>query len=90
MKFKELRKYISQIDKVSICILETSRYENYLLFKEVPDKYDDLFVYGIGMITSEFYEREDGFYSANCGEGKLVFLPCMEIMLSEENKHVEI
>lgn len=85
MKFKELRKYISRIDKVSICMLETSAYENYLLLKDVPDSYDDFFVYGIGMIQSEFYEVREGIYSTNYKEGKLVLVPCLEIVLSKED-----
>lgn len=86
MRFKELRKYISRIDKVSICMFETSTYENYLFFKDVPDIYDNLFVYGIGMIQSEFYEVKEGSYSINYKEGNLAFVPCIEIVLSKEDR----
>ena len=33
---------------------ETLRYENYRFLRDVPDKYDEFYVYGIGMIDSEF------------------------------------
>ena len=54
LKFKKLKKYISVIDRVSICMRETLRYENYRFLRDVPEKYDELYVYGIGMIDSEF------------------------------------
>ena len=82
MTFRTLRKYISQIDRVSICIKETLEYSNYLFLKDVPECYDDLFVFGIGIIESEFFE----------GTGdreKKVFLSCIEIMLAKEPKRID-
>ena len=58
MKFKEIKKYISAIDRVSICMYETLRYENYRFIRRVPDKYDEYYVYGIGLIESEFEIEE--------------------------------
>ena len=56
IKFRELREKLSAIDRISICNKETMQYENFLTIKDVPTIYDDLTVYGIGVIESEFYK----------------------------------
>lgn len=87
LKFKELKKYVSTIDRLSICIKETMQYENYRYMRMVPDKYDDLYVYGIGMIDSEFPIEGEPDISAvkgnEIGNGQYLG-KCMEIMLSEQ------
>ena len=67
MTFGTLRKYISRIDRLSICMLETKEYSNYVFLKDVPDRYDDLYVYGIGMIESEFYQVQEQVFDAVVG-----------------------
>ena len=67
---------------------ETMCYENFIRMQDVPDKYDDLYVYGIGMIESEFYQISKYEYSAHHGNGKLVLLPCIEIALSNKPKEI--
>ena len=84
--FRTLRKYISRIDRLSICRKETLEYENYIFLKDVPDIYDDLYVYGIGMIESEFYEVQENIYATTGDREHMVLLPCIEIMLSKEPK----
>ena len=84
--FGTLRKYISRIERLSICMLETKEYSNYVFLKDVPDRYDDLYVYGIGMIESEFYQVQEQVFVASGDKENLVFLPCIEIVLSEEPK----
>ena len=42
MKFGEFRKYISKIDRVSICSKDTLSYKNYMFISEVPDSFDDI------------------------------------------------
>lgn len=90
LEFKELRKYISSIDRISICMEETKRYENYRYIRDIPDKYDQLYVYGIGMIESEF-EINDPFDLAGVKEediGKdFYFAKCIEILLSEKPRN---
>ena len=54
MKFKEFRKYISKIDRVSICNNDTLAYRNYQFIEDVPDDYDEMYFYGVGIIKSEF------------------------------------
>lgn len=86
MKFGEFRKYVSVVDRVSICMKETLSYKNYIFIKNVPDIYDDYYVYGVGMITSEFEIEKDPIESMRgcSGTNRKCFLAdCIEIMLSE-------
>lgn len=75
IKFGELRRMISVIDRISMCDEETSYYENYRDIKDVPEKYDELYVCGIGVTQSEFTEDAD-----------LHFMPCMEILVSKNTR----
>lgn len=86
MKFKEFRNYISKIDRVSICNKDTLRYENYQFIAEVPDMYDELYLYGIGRIQSEFPRKAVMEVPMNDGndEDETIFAECIEIMLSDE------
>lgn len=90
LKFKELKKYISVLDRVSFCMRETLRYENYRFLSDVPDKYDELFVYGIGMIESEF-EIENPEYMFDVKEkdigGTFYFAKCIEVVLAEKPRN---
>lgn len=54
IKFKDIRKYCSQIDCVSICSYETMEYENFDRISMVPNLYDDKYVYGFGIIESGY------------------------------------
>ncbi len=72
LKFKDIKKYISLIDRLSICNKETLQYQNYKCMAEVPDIYDEMYLYGIGNIKSEFEE-----------DGNEIWAHCLEIMLSE-------
>lgn len=76
LKFKDIRKYIAVCAApISVCMIETSHYENYWEIGDIPDnKYDDLYLYGIGQIQSEFYDR----YTK-----KEDFCYCIEIVLSK-------
>ena len=86
MKFKELKPYISRIDRLSICILdENLGYENYKWLQDVPDKYDEMYVVGFGRIESEFEEVAVLSYEKErCSIGRGLYLvQCIEIMLSK-------
>lgn len=76
IRFGMIRKYCSRIDRVSVCMQETLRYENYLSIKDVPADYDNLYLYGFGIIDSEFAD----------GHG-IQLKKCIEIMLSEEPRN---
>lgn len=87
--FRELRCYLSQIDRLSICMLETLKYENFLCLDDVPDTYNQYYVYGIGMIESEFYKTDSKYEYAVSGKREdLVLANCIEVMLSKEPKSV--
>lgn len=88
--FGELRNYLSVLDRLSICMLETSDYNNYIRLEDVPHIYDDYYVYGVGMIESEFYKINKCEYAASGDRKDLVLINCIEVMLSEEPKSVLI
>lgn len=86
IQFKDFRKYISQIDRVSICMRETLQYENYRYMRDVPEKYDDYYLYGVGLIESEFKIDESTLESElkdnDIGIG-YYFAKCIEIVLCD-------
>lgn len=84
IKFKELKPFISRLERLSICMLKTMQYENFIRIGDVSNKYDEYYIYGIGMIDSEFYKISKYEYSSNRTDGPLVLLPCIEIVLSEK------
>lgn len=88
MKFKEFRKYISRIDRLSICIKETLNYETFMFISEVPEKYDEMYLYGIGRTQAEFRASQvpDALIHRKYkpADDDLVFADCIEIMLSSE------
>lgn len=85
MKFRELRERLSVADRISICHKETLQYNNFITIKDVPDSYNDLTVYGIGMIESEFYKINDFEYSAEGSKENLVLLSCIEIVVISQD-----
>ena len=95
MKFKELRKYISKIDRLHILMEETLEYKNFKFISEVPESYDDLYVFGIGMRESEFKASEAIDAALNEGidpkadPNKIVFAHCIEIMLSQTERDLD-
>ena len=59
-------------------MLETLSYNNYIYLKDVPHSYDDYYVYGIGMIESEFYKINEHEYAANGERKDLTLINCIE------------
>lgn len=56
--FGELRKYCCVFDRVSVCMQETGRYDNYRLIAHAPSTYDQYYLYGFGMFESEFVDDD--------------------------------
>ena len=62
-----------------------------------PDSYDDMYLYGIGRIDSEFRADQAPEVAVKLGvdisseEGKaeMIYAPCIEIMLSDEPREEE-
>ena len=88
IKFKDFKLFVARLERISICLKETMQYENFICLKDVPGSYDEYYVYGIGSIESEFYQISKYEYSANHGDGELVLLPCIEIVLSEKPREL--
>ena len=93
IQFKELKPYISKRARLSICRIETLGYENYHGIEEVTDIYDELYVYGIGRIKSEFLLEGD-FYAAVIDEKDMIgndmfYGECIEIVLSANPRFKE-
>lgn len=94
IKFKDIRQYISKIDRVSICMQDTLIYNNYRYIREVPHSYDECYLYGIGMIESEFKDEFGGMHDQDAGpdaeagavERPYQFYSCIEIMLSRTSR----
>lgn len=84
--FGVIRQYCSRINRVSICMKETLEYQNFRFIEQVPHSFDQFYLYGIGPICSEF-SGEGGLTDSSAG--KLNFLPCLELMLSETPKGEE-
>ena len=97
IKFGEFRKYISKTDRVSICSKETLSYKNYMFIGDVPDSFDDMYLYGIGRIDSEFCAdqapdvavKQGIDLSSEEGKAEIVYAPCIEITLSDEPREFE-
>ena len=79
-KFGEIRKYLDIVSHISICMKETLQYENFSCSKDVPDSYDDFYVYGIGLIEELFDDEIDSTLQ--------IFQPCREVMLSETPREI--
>lgn len=85
IKFRELRERLSVTDRISICYKETLQYKNFITIKDVPDSYNDLIVYGIGIIESEFYKINDFEYTTEGSNENLVLLSCIEIVVISQD-----
>lgn len=93
IQFKEIKKYIARNVRLSINH-EDGYYENYLFMADIPEqKYDHLYVYGIGMIDVEF---SNDVYTVPAQSGEAVITskditlkPAIEIVLSEKPRPIQ-
>lgn len=93
IKFKEIKKYLARNVRLSICF-EDGYYHNYLMISDIPDnKYDDLYVFGVGMIDVEF--SRDVFKKPQELEGIISstkdddLRPAIEIVLHKKPREIE-
>lgn len=92
IKFKELKGYLSRVNRLSICF-ENGHYDNYVLVSDIPEgKYDELYVYGVGMVDVEFpldvYSEPielPEMISKNLG---FIIGSALEIVVSEEPRDI--
>ena len=90
LKFKELINYVSKVEKISVCFMD-GNYENYHLKTDIPEgKYDEFYVYGIGLADVEFSLDVYSKQEHNTTSKNDRYLGCaLEIMLSEEPRDME-
>ena len=73
IQFKEMRPYLARNVRISLCLEETYEYFNYLLKSDIPNKYGELYVYGVGTADVEFsrdvfVEYDETKELNHCGE----------------------
>ena len=93
IRFKEIRKYLARNARLSICF-EDGHYHNYLMISEIPaEKYNDLYVYGVGMVDVEFSmdiytppKELDGVIFSTKDD---TIEPALEIVLHETPRGIE-
>ena len=93
IQFKEIKKYIARNVRLSINHKD-GYYENYLFMADIPEqKYDHLYVHGIGMIDVEF---SNDVYTVPVQSGETVIKakdfnlkPAIEIVLSEKPRPIQ-
>ena len=59
-------------------MLETLSYDNNICLEDVQHYYDYYYVYGIGMIESEFYKINEYEYAASGEQKDLTLINCIE------------
>lgn len=91
--FKELKSYISRTVRISICFKD-GHYDNYTMISDIPDgRYDDLYVFGVGMVDVEFqkdvYKRPSVTLEESIPLNTGYYLGCgFEIVLQEEPRNI--
>ena len=94
IKFKEIRRFLARNTRLSICFLD-GYYHNYLLVSDIPAlEYDELYVYGVGMIDVEFsldiYSEQDEINGeVNISGRDFTMQPAIEIVLSDNPRNIE-
>ena len=94
IKFKEIKKLIQRNVRLSICF-EDGSYHNHLLISDIPTlKYDNLYIYGIGMTDVEFSmdiysEPEEPNGEVSISMSNLTMQPAIEIVLSDKPRDIE-
>lgn len=92
IKFGELKKYLSREVRLSICFSD-GHYDNYVMLSDIPEgTYDELYVYGIGMVDVEFPRdvySEPKEFPQKISSKDVFFLGCaLEIVLAEEAREI--
>lgn len=91
--FKEIKQYIARNVKVSIRF-EDGYYNNYLMISDVPEsKYDEFYVYGIGMVDVEFsrdvYLKSDDPDGVCFTSKNMTMEAALEIALCKKPREIE-
>lgn len=93
IQFKEIRQYLARNARLSICF-EDGYYHDYIMISDIPpEKYKDLYVYGIGIVNVEF--PMDIYTSPKDLDGVIIsskdytMEPAIEIVLHEAPRDIE-
>jgi len=93
IQFKEIRQYLARNARLSICF-EDGFYHDYLMISDIPpEKYSDLYVFGVGMIDVEF--SKDIYAQLNDQDGVItsvkddVIEPAIEVVLHETPRDID-
>lgn len=93
IRFKEIKQYLARNIRLSICF-EDGYYHDYLMISDIPDqKYDSLYVYGIGMIDVEFsrdvYSNPKPLDGVTMATKDDTLEPALEVVLHETPRDIE-
>lgn len=93
IRFKEIKKYIARDNRISL-LFEEGYYHDYLMLSDIPDqKYDNLYVHGIGMADVEFsldvYTKPRELDGAIKGTKDDGIKSAIEILLEENPREIE-
>lgn len=72
---KDLKPYISTINRISVCDSQTLCYENYGSIEYVGEEYDNMYAYGFGPRLIDWWDKE---------HNSLELITMLEIMISKE------
>lgn len=93
IKFGELKKYLSRVTRLSIRF-RSGHYDNYMLVSDIPEgKYDDMYVFGVGMVDVEFpldvYSTPKEFQQPLSFKDGLFLGAAIEVVVQEEPRGIE-
>ena len=93
IQFKEIQQYLARNTRLSICF-EDGSYHDYLILSDIPaKKYNDLYVYGVGMIDVEFsrdlYAPSEEPVGVVTSTKDDMMEPAIEIVLHEDPRDIE-
>ena len=80
VKFGTMRDYCSKIGKVIVYLKDKDEGENYQCIDEVPESYNDYYVFGFGPGEGTFYDEEQGAMNFYFG---------VEIILTEQPRVIQ-
>lgn len=93
IRFGEIKRYLARNVRLSICF-EDGHYHDYLMVSDIPDnKYDNLYVYGVGMIDVEFsmdtYTKPEELNGVITATEDDTLKPAIEVVLYEKPRKIE-
>ena len=57
LTFGQIRGLIDKTVRIQVCVQDTLEYKDYLSIREVPHDYDNIKIFGIGLVHSELVEN---------------------------------